>query len=155
MGDDGLPAAHPASTLRQFSYRIEVELPAPPHQVWAAFTLEIDRWWNYRLRARTRCRIDPTVGGLWIQEWDNGGAVFGTFTVWDPPHLLVLTGSMAMTRPAHNVLEVHFAPAPGDATTLAVEHHSFGAFAAGTGAMYEAGWRELVGESLRAHLARR
>src|SRR4051812_34021950 len=101
-----------------------VYLPAPPNRAWAAFTLDVDHWWTYRLRDRTRCVIEPYVGGRWLQEWDNGGALFGTFTVWDPPTMLCLIGPLAMTRPAHNLLEFHFEPAD-QGTRLTVRHEAF------------------------------
>jgi uncharacterized protein YndB with AHSA1/START domain len=164
MTDNGRPSAGQrhgrrktdtvAPAMRQFSYELAFYLPAPPPRVWSAFTLDIDQWWNYRLRDRARCLIQPEVGGQWIQAWDNGGALFGTFTVWDPPHLLVVAGPLAMMRPAHNVLEVQFGAVDGG-TEVTIRHHSFGDFDADTGEIYEAGWQELIGVSLRDHLARR
>jgi uncharacterized protein YndB with AHSA1/START domain len=156
MTVSGRATGFATANIRQFSRELTLYLPAPPHRVWSAFTIDIDRWWNYRLRDRTRCLIEPEVGGRWIQSWDNGGALFGTFTVWDPPHLLVATGPLAMTRAAHNVLELQFREADGgEATEMTVRHHAFGDFDEDTGEIYEAGWRELFGVSLREHLAQR
>lgn len=160
MTDDGLArrgpragstSGGPLPALRQFTLDLAIHLPAPPPRVWSALTLDIDRWWNYRLRERARCIIEPEVGGRWVQAWDSGGALFGTFTVWDPPHLLVVTGQLAMTGPAHNVLELRLAGA-GGGTEVTVRHDAFGRFDADAGAIYEAGWRELLGVSLRRHL---
>jgi uncharacterized protein YndB with AHSA1/START domain len=148
------PAGPTATAIRHFSYEVAFQLPAPVPRVWTAFTLDIDRWWNYRLRDRTRCIIEPEVGGRWIQAWDSGGALFGTFTVWDPPHLLMVTGALAMTRPAQNVLELQFGEIDGG-TEVTVRHRAFGDFDHDAGEMYEAGWRELIGVSLRQHLTRR
>ena len=139
--------------LQRFSYEIGIYLPAPPPQAWIAFTRDIDVWWTYRLRDRTRCVIEPVVGGRWMQEWDNGGALFGNFTVWDPPNLICVVGPLAMTRPAHNLLEFQFEPAD-TGTKLTVRHQSFGDFEAGTDEMYQNGWHELIGQSLHAHLSR-
>jgi len=150
---DAVPAMPDPFELRHFSYETVIFLPAPTNRAWAAFTLDVDRWWTYRLRDRTRCVIEPYVGGRWLQEWDNGGALFGTFTVWDPPQLLCLTGPLAMTRPAHNLLEFHFEPADSG-TNLTVRHEAFGGFEAGTDEMYANGWRELIGGSLHSYLSR-
>jgi uncharacterized protein YndB with AHSA1/START domain len=145
------PAAPPA--LEQFAYELSLYLPAPPPRVWAAFTLDIDHWWSYRLRDRTRCIIEPQVGGRWMQEWDNGGALFGNFTVWDPPKLLCVTGPLAMTRPAYNLLEFQF-DAADTGTQVTIRHEAFGTFEADTAEMYANGWRELIGRSLHAYVSR-
>jgi uncharacterized protein YndB with AHSA1/START domain len=142
-----------APGFRRFSYEVSFFLAAPPTKVWIALVHEIDRWWTYRLRDRTRCVIEAQVGGRWMQEWDNGGALFGTFTVFDPPSLLCVTGPMAMTRPAHNWLQFSLAPVEGG-TTLTLVHDAVGDFDADTGDIYESGWQELIGTALRAWLAR-
>ena len=151
---DAAPAMPPTGFhLEHFAYETAIFLPVTPNKAWAAFTLDIDRWWTYRLRDRTRCVIEPYVGGRWLQEWDNGGALFGNFTVWDPPQLLCLTGPLAMTRPAHNLLEFHFEGTQEGGTNLTVRHEAFGAFEAGTDEMYANGWRELIGSSLHSYLS--
>ncbi len=141
------------ATLQHFAYEQTIYLPAPPPKVWAAFTLDIDHWWSYRLRDRTRCTIETRVGGRWMQEWDNGGALFGNFTVWDPPKLLCVTGPLAMTRPAHNLLEFQF-DAADTGTQVTIRHEAFGTFDPDTGDMYASGWRELIGRSLHSYLSR-
>jgi uncharacterized protein YndB with AHSA1/START domain len=143
----------PEFVLRHFSYEIGIFLPAPPPKVWAAFTLDLDHWWTYRLRERTRCIIEPGVGGRWVQAWDSGGALFGTFTVWDPPRLLVLDGPLAMTTPAHNRLEFEFAPVES-ATKLWIRHRAYGDFDVDAEATYVNGWRELIGSSLHEYLSK-
>lgn len=149
-----LSAADPISSaaadgfvMQHFEYEVNIFLPVPPPRLWAAFTLDIDRWWTYRLRDRTRCKIEPFVGGRWTQEWDSGGALFGHFTVYDPPHVLAVTGPLAMTRPAHNVLEFIF-DAADTGTRMTVHHEAFGAFDAGTDEIYANGWKDLIGVSL-------
>ena len=135
------------ATLRAFDYEVNVYIPAPPARVWAAFTLDIDHWWTYRLRDRTRCKIEPFVGGRWTQEWDSGGALFGHFTVYDPPHLLVVTGPLAMSKPATNVLEFIFEPAD-TGTKITIHHQAFGDLDPDTEEIYANGWKELIGASL-------
>lgn len=137
--------------FRRFAYAVDFFLPAPPTRVWIALVHEIDRWWTYRLRDRTRVVIEPEVGGRWIQEWDNGGALFGTFTVFDPPRLLCITGPMAMTRPAHNWLQFSLEPV-ADGTKLTLQHDAVGDFDADTGDIYESGWQELIGSALHAYV---
>ncbi len=139
--------------LNQFSYEMSIYLAAPPPKVFGAFVNEIDRWWTYRLRDRTRCTIEPWVGGRWLQEWDNGGALFGTFTVFDPPRLLCISGPLAMSRAAQNLLQFQFDPAD-TGTNVVVSHQAFGDFDADTADIYRNGWDELIGSSLRDYLHR-
>ena len=146
-------AASAPFVLSHFEYEQHIFLPASPARVWAAFTLDVDQWWTYRLRDRTRCTIETFVGGRWMQEWDNGGALFGNFTVWDPPKMLALVGPLAMTRPAHNVLEFLFDQTDGG-TQVIVRHEAYGVFDDDTEEMYASGWRDLIGGALRSYLTR-
>ena len=139
--------------LQHFEYEVNIFIPVPPARLWAAFTLNIDEWWTYRLRDRTRCTIEPWVGGRWMQEWDNGGALFGTFTVFDPPRLLCIAGPLAMSRAAQNLLQFQFDPAD-TGTSVIVSHQAFGDFDADTAEIYRNGWDELIGSSLRDYLHR-
>lgn len=136
-----------ADDWQRFSYQVSFFLPAPPPKVWVGLVLEMDRWWTYRLRDRTRVIIEPEVGGRWIQQWDSGGALFGTFTVFDPPSLLCVSGPLAMTRPAFNWLEFSLAAVEGG-TTLTLRHQARGEFDADTASIYENGWQELIGTGL-------
>ena len=139
--------------MRQFAYEVSFYLPAPPTRVWISLVHDIDRWWSYRLRDRTRVIIEPEVGGRWMQQWDNGGALFGVFTVFDPPHLLCVTGPLAMTRPAQNWLEFSFAEAD-TGTKLKLRHQAWGDFDADTAEIYESGWQELIGTALYEYVTR-
>lgn len=151
----GAPMVAPVAglDLNQFSYELSIYLPAPPPKVFGAFVNEIDRWWTYRLRDRTRCTIEPWVGGRWLQEWDNGGALFGNFTVFDPPRLLCLAGPLAMSRAAVNLLQFQFDPAD-TGTSITISHQAFGDFDPDTAEIYRNGWDELIGSSLRDYLHR-
>jgi uncharacterized protein YndB with AHSA1/START domain len=134
--------------LNQFSYELSIYIGAPPPKVFGAFVNEIDRWWTFRLRDRTRCTIEPWVGGRWMQEWDNGGALFGNFTVFDPPRLLCIAGPLAMSRAAQNLLQFEFDPAD-TGTSVVITHQAFGDFDPDTAEIYRNGWDELIGSALR------
>jgi uncharacterized protein YndB with AHSA1/START domain len=153
--DRHVPAATASGSppLRSFSLEVPFFLPAPPTHVWQALVDDVDRWWTYRLRERTRIVLEGRVGGQWRQEWDNGGALFGTIVVFDPPRLLSVTGALAMTEPAENRVDVELEAVHGG-TRVVVRHAAFGLFDEGAGAIYESGWRELIGSALALHLER-
>jgi uncharacterized protein YndB with AHSA1/START domain len=136
------------------AFTLRVFLPAPPPIVFGAFQGHVDRWWGYRLRERARVVVEPRVGGRFAQEWDNGGALFGHFTVWDPPQLIVLTGPLAMTRPVLNTVELHFADVP-DGTQLEITHRAVGDLEADAREMYASGWQELFGSDLHRFVSSR
>lgn len=139
--------------IERFAYEVSIFLPVPAPRAFSAFVNDLDRWWTFRLRDRTRCIIEPHVGGRWMQEWDNGGALFGNFTVFDPPKMLVITGPLAMTQPAYNRVEFRFEPVEGG-TKLWVLHQAFGEFEPDTADMYTDGWEELLGGSLFNYVTR-
>ena len=153
MSDSAPVELAPMGDWQRFSYEVSFYLPAPPPKVWVSFVQEIDRWWSYRLRDRTRVTIEAEVGGRWMQQWDSGGALFGTFTVFDPPSLLCVTGPLAMTRPAFNWLEFAFDAADAG-TKLTLRHQAMGEFDPDTASIYENGWQELIGTAFYDYLTR-
>ena len=128
-------------------------LPVPQQKAYTLFLNDVDHWWTYRVRDRARCELEPVVGGRWMQSWDGGGALFAIFTVVDPPQLVRISGPLAMTKPAVNVVDFVFEPLP-DGTRLTVLHRAFGDLEPGSEEMYESGWKELIGESFHAYVSR-
>lgn len=153
IGPQAPPGGLEPTTASAMELWVRVFLPVPPPRAFAAFANDIDSWWGYRLRDRARCTIEARVGGRFTQEWDNGGMLFGEFTVWDPPSLIVLRGPLTMTRPVLNTVEFLFEPAP-DGTHLSVTHRAVGDLEAGDRDLYESGWRELLGDGLFRYVTR-
>jgi uncharacterized protein YndB with AHSA1/START domain len=59
-----------------------IDLPWSPERVWRALTRpeELSRWFSDRVK------LDPTVGGEIILEWDAYGRATGVVEAFDPPH---------------------------------------------------------------------
>lgn len=139
--------------VETFAFEVAFFLPVPHQRAYNTFVNEVDHWWSYRMHERARCILEPEVGGRWMQTWDNGGALFANVLLIDPPRLLRVGGPLAMTRPAHNVVDFAFEPIT-DGTTLTVSHRGYGELEDEAGQMYLAGWQELIGESFFAFVTR-
>lgn len=153
VSDPILAAVTGGLDLRSFAVDVSVFLPVHPRRCFVAFTTEIDRWWTYRIRDGARSVIEPQAGGRWLQAWENGELLFGTFTLWDPPQRVRVAGPLAMDGFAHNVVDFSFAEADGG-TRVNVAHRAIGDFDPSAAELYRTGWHELLDGPLRDHLAR-
>ena len=131
--------------------RIEltVAIAAPPDRVWHVLTERADAWWAHRHRPDATVRLDAVPGGTFRQEWAGGGLVLASVLLAEPPSTLRMAGQLAMTRAAHNLVEITLQP-DGAGTRLALLHTGFGDLDHDTERQYESGWGELVGTRLRA-----
>jgi uncharacterized protein YndB with AHSA1/START domain len=76
----------------------DVEIAGTPAAVFAALTKDIGGWWGHPfVTARaTSLALDPRLGGLFTERWDNGGQVIASVTGWAQDERLQLTGSFHM-----------------------------------------------------------
>src|SRR5215472_12977995 len=63
---------------------LDIEIAGPPAVVFAALTKDIGGWWGHPfVTARaTSLALDPRLGGLFTERWDNGGQVIASVTGW-------------------------------------------------------------------------
>ena len=97
-----------------------VVVPVDPDTAFRIFTEEIDDWWVRSPtsfydggRARGK-RIEPGVGGRWLEVYDDGVLVLGTITAWEPGRRLVMETSDETSA------DFRFEPAEGG-TRVSVE----------------------------------
>jgi DNA-binding transcriptional ArsR family regulator/uncharacterized protein YndB with AHSA1/START domain len=127
----------------------DIEIAGTPAAVFAALTKDIGGWWGHPfVTARaTSLAVDPRLGGLFVEQWDNGGQVIASVTGWAQDEYLQLTGSFHM---GVGVGVATFDLAESGAGTLV--RFSFRAIgvvdAEVAGAMSRA-WAELVGTRLK------
>jgi DNA-binding transcriptional ArsR family regulator/uncharacterized protein YndB with AHSA1/START domain len=127
----------------------DIEIAGTPTAVFAALTKDIGGWWGHPfVTARaTSLAMDPRLGGLFVEQWDNGGQVIASVTGWAQDEYLQLTGSFHM---GVGVGVATFDLAESGAGTLV--RFSFRAIgvvdAEVAGAMSRA-WAELVGTRLK------
>ena len=77
---------------------LDIEIAGTPAAVFAALTKDIGGWWGHPfVTARaTSLALDPQLGGLFAERWQNGGQVIASVTSWAQDEHLQLTGSFHM-----------------------------------------------------------
>src|SRR5215472_3693034 len=77
---------------------LDIEIAGTPAVVFAALTKDVGGWWGHPFvtpRA-TSLALDPRLGGLFTERWEDGGQVIASVTGWAPDEHLALTGSFHM-----------------------------------------------------------
>lgn len=124
-------AANPA--FKSLDIQLEVDIAAPPEQVWRSLTAGIGEWWPAKFYVGTtpkRFLVEPQVGGRVFEDWGDGeGAMFGTVTVFEPNKCLQWAGDMSAEYggPARSVTTFRLAKGPhGNSTTLRFRDTPYG-----------------------------
>src|SRR5215831_18861356 len=65
---------------------LDIEIAGTPAAVFAALTKDIGGWWGHPfVTARaTSLALEPRLGGLFTERWENGGQVIASVTGWAP-----------------------------------------------------------------------
>ena len=128
----------------------DIEIAGTPATVFAALTKDIGGWWGHPfVTARTvSLALDPRLGGLFTERWDNGGHVIASVTGWAPDEHLALTGSFHMGVgvgvAAFDLTE------SGASTLVRFSFRAIGVVDAEAAGAMTRGWAELVGTRLKA-----
>src|SRR5262249_45637182 len=77
---------------------LDIEIAGAPAAVFAALTKDTGGWWGHPfVTARAASlALDPRLGGLFTERWDNGGQVIASVSGWAQDEHLALTGSFHM-----------------------------------------------------------
>jgi DNA-binding transcriptional ArsR family regulator/uncharacterized protein YndB with AHSA1/START domain len=129
---------------------LDVTIAGTPQQVFAALTDDIGGWWGYpALDSRAlSVALDASLGGHFVEHWDDGGQVIATVTGLSADDHLTMTGpfhlGVAVGVATFDLQEI------ADGTLL---HFAFRAFGVIDPAKVEgmgSGWKELVATRLKA-----
>jgi DNA-binding transcriptional ArsR family regulator/uncharacterized protein YndB with AHSA1/START domain len=147
--DKEMDAARPAVDVA-----LDVTIARPPDAVFAALTEDPGGWWGHPFvgpRARG-LRLEARLGGLFVEEWEDGGDVIAVVSGLARDRHLRLTG------PFHLSAAVGFATFDlAESEEGTVVQFSFRAIGAVDGEVADAmtrGWTELVGTRLKALVER-
>jgi DNA-binding transcriptional ArsR family regulator/uncharacterized protein YndB with AHSA1/START domain len=129
---------------------LDMEIAGTPAAVFAALTKDVGGWWGHPFvtdRA-TSVALDPRLGGLFTERWDNGGQVIASVTGWAQDEHLALTGSFH-TGVGIGVATFDLAES-GTGTLLRFSFRAIGVVDAEKAGAMSRGWEELVGTRLKA-----
>jgi DNA-binding transcriptional ArsR family regulator/uncharacterized protein YndB with AHSA1/START domain len=126
---------------------LDIEIAGTPAAVFAALTKDVGGWWGHPfVTARANSlALDPRLGGLFTERWDNGGQVIASVTGWAQDEHLALTGSfhMGVGVAAFDLAE----SAAG--TLLRFSYRAIGVVDAELAGAMSRAWAELVGTRLK------
>jgi DNA-binding transcriptional ArsR family regulator/uncharacterized protein YndB with AHSA1/START domain len=143
---------HMEPTRPTIDVALDVEIAGTPAAVFAALTKDIGGWWGHPfVTARaTSLALDPRLGGLFTEQWENGGQVIASVTGWAQDEHLALTG------PFHMGVGVGVAAfdlaESGSGTLLRFSFRAIGVVDAEAAGAMSRGWAELVGTRLKARV---
>jgi DNA-binding transcriptional ArsR family regulator/uncharacterized protein YndB with AHSA1/START domain len=131
---------------------LDVEIAGTPATVFAALTKDAGGWWGrpFVTARATSLALDPRLGGLFTERWDNGGQVIASVTGWAQDEHLQLTGSFHMGLGV-GVAAFDLAES-GAGTLLQFSFRAIGVMDAAAAEDMSRGWEELVGTRLRARV---
>jgi DNA-binding transcriptional ArsR family regulator len=129
---------------------LDVTIAGPPKEVFAALTDDIGGWWGYPAvdsRALS-VSLDASLGGDFVEHWDDGGQLIATVTGLAAHHHLTMTGpfhlGLAVGVATFDLTEI------ADGTLLRFTFRAFGAIDPTKAEGMGSGWKELVGRQLKA-----
>jgi len=128
---------------------LDIEIAGTPAAVFAALTKDIGGWWGHPfVTARaTSLALDPRLGGLFTERWENGGLVIASVTGWAQDEHLQLTGSFHMGVGV-GVAAFDLAES-GAGTLLQFSFRAIGVMDAELAGAMSRAWAELVGTRLK------
>ena len=129
---------------------LDIEIAGTPAAVFAALTKDIGGWWGHPfVTARaTSLALDPRLGGLFTERWEDGGQVIASVTGWAQDEHLALTGSFH-TGVGVGVAVFDLAES-ATGTLLQFSFRAIGVMDATAAEDKSRGWAELVGTRLKA-----
>ena len=128
---------------------LDVEIAGSPGTVFAALTKDVGGWWGspFVTARATSLALEPRLGGLFTERWDNGGQVIASVTGWAQDEYLALTGSFHMGVGV-GIATFDLAEA-GTGTLLRFSFRAIGVVDAAVAGEMSSGWAELVGARLK------
>ena len=128
----------------------DIEIAGTPAAVFAALTKDIGGWWGppFVTSRAVSLALDPVLGGLFTERWDNGGHVIASVTGWAENEHLQLTGSFHMGV-GIGVAAFDLAES-GAGALLRFSFRAIGVVDPEVAGAMSSGWGELVGTRLKA-----
>lgn len=139
---------------------LEFDINAPHDTVWSALVESPGDWWpgaHHAAGPDSRMVFEPRPGGRFYEDdGKGGGLLWYTVLAIAPPTSVTLAGYIAPPwgGPATSLLTLSLKPV-GERTMLKVLDSLFGSVDEKFAESTHAGWQQILGEALRAHVERR
>jgi DNA-binding transcriptional ArsR family regulator len=129
---------------------LDVTIEGSPAAVFSALTTDPGGWWGHPfLRPKaTGLTLEPRIGGMLLETWQQGGALVAAVTGWQEDRHLQLTGPFHLGL-AFGVATFDLAPTDSG-TLLQFTFRAVGAVDPEIAEGMSKGLRELVAERLKA-----
>ena len=127
---------------------VTVHVPLGPAAAFRLFTEDMTTWWPLHSHSvgESRSRavaVGAAVGEPIVETHDDGEAVWGTLTVWSPPHAVGFTWHPGRGAEGATDVLVRFVGAASGGTVVTLTHSGWavlGERAAPARASYDTGW---------------
>ena len=128
---------------------LDIEIAGSPGAVFAALTKDIGGWWGppFATARATSLVLEPRLGGLFTERWDDGGLVIASVTGWAQDKYLAMTGSFHMSVGVG--VAIFDLSEVGTGTLLRFSFRAIGVMDAAVAGDKSRGWEELVGFRLK------
>jgi DNA-binding transcriptional ArsR family regulator/uncharacterized protein YndB with AHSA1/START domain len=129
---------------------LEVAIAGSRAAVFAALTEDPGGWWGHPFLGRqaTGLSLQPRLGGLFVEHWQDGGYLIATVTRWAQDRHLELTGPFHLGV-AIGVASFDLVTAD-ERTLVQFSFRAIGAVDAEIAERMAQGWNELIGTRLKA-----
>jgi DNA-binding transcriptional ArsR family regulator/uncharacterized protein YndB with AHSA1/START domain len=147
-------AADVSSSRPAVDIALEVAIEGTPAAVFAAMTQDTGGWWGHPFLSQqaTGLTLDGRLGGLFVERWDDGGAVLAAVTARGDDRHLELTGPFHLGF-AVGVAVFELTPSDGG-TLLRFSFRAAGAVEPDVAEQFSTGWTELIANRLRSLVER-
>jgi DNA-binding transcriptional ArsR family regulator/uncharacterized protein YndB with AHSA1/START domain len=128
---------------------LDIEIAGTPARVFSALTQDPGGWWGHPMLRPNAVglTLEPRLGGMLLERWEEGGAVMAWVTGWQEDRHLALTG------PFHHVavgVATFDLVAIDSGTLLRFSFRAFGVVEPEVAQAMPDGWNELLSRRLKA-----
>jgi uncharacterized protein YndB with AHSA1/START domain len=132
-----------AQTPVAFDIHAEIHIDAPPDTVWRSLIEDIGSWWPHSFSEEPRISIEPWVGGRFMEEWNEGSALYALVTHIVTDRRLTISGPMGM-QGARQYVKTYTIEADGEGTVVRTVASMLGDISPDLRQSYTTGGRELL-----------
>lgn len=130
-------------------------LPGSPDEIFDAMTGDILPWWDHHFSENPKSlRIEPWVGGRFIEEFDDegNGALHATVILCNRPNMIRFDGPLGLTGKAlTHVVTYEFTPQQ-DSTQVKVTVQLSGAIDTEWATIVDGVWKHFVIEAFQPYV---